>query len=90
MPRSPHASRRIARRVLTVLLLVVAALVAAPEAAALLATGENPQSSKWNGRVDALLAFQDERGAFRQDDEADGEDLDGTIAEAYWPVLPTA
>jgi hypothetical protein len=63
---------------------------------ALLAAGENPKAREWNGVVDALLAFQDEQGAFRQDNEGGGEDFDGTVAAlialagAYWPVVPIA
>ena len=60
---------------------------------ALIAAGEDPK--EWGDVVSALLAFQNESGAFRPRDDFPSDDIGATIlaltalAGAYWPVLPT-
>ncbi len=60
---------------------------------ALIAAGEDPK--EWGDAVSALLAFQNESGAFRPRDDIPLDDIGATslaltaLAGAYWPVLPT-
>jgi hypothetical protein len=61
---------------------------------ALIAAGEDPK--EWGDAVSALLAFQNESGAFRPRDDMPFDDIGATLialtalAGAYWPVQPTA
>jgi hypothetical protein len=61
---------------------------------ALIAVGENPKAKSWGDPVSGLLAWQNESGAFRNNDELLADDVTSTIAAlialsgAYWPVLP--
>ncbi len=64
--------------------------------AALSASGERRTGEKWKPTIEALIAVQNERGAFRYNDLAPGDDILATIAALLalaggsLPVLPAA